>query len=484
VKKHSDKLRFLLTLIIILLISLAVFYAVSVPRHIEDGNAEGGVLDLSTADFSDMCYTLNGQWELYYGKLYTPEDFKYLSGGSPDGAELVRLPGAWPDMGYSVPAYGTFRLTLKTGEARRLMLHIPEIAEAGVVWLNGEKVYEAGNPGAEDKFVFSVKNAFAALGTENGVTEIVIQAGSSASMDMLGMNYSLRVGSESRMLHDAIFRRVALMGVICAMLILALYHFLLFLGSRKDKIYLWYILFVLMTALRLSMETNGLIQLFAPNGMDGLLNRVYMASFTAQCLFIILFTLEAFRIAYWPRKTLWRVVHGICGGILAANTLFYLIIPQAPGWPVYFSVLPLIFIIAAAARQMFKEKQADYMGLYLIALFLFLFWGVGSKLLMDHLLYVPAVLSNTFMMLTQTVALSVGYADAKRREKELAAKTDFYHRMSHDMLTPLARVSSNVQMAGFMPEKSGERLAEANADVMLIAEMVNKALSESKGGEE
>jgi hypothetical protein len=443
------------------------------PRHIGEANAEGGVLDLSGADFSDTLYSLDGQWELYYGKLYTPEDF---AGGSPDGRELVRLPGGWADLGYSAPACGTFRLSLKTGEAKKLMLYVPEIAEAGIVWLSGEKVYETGKPGPDGEFVFSVKNAFAALDSENGVTEIVIQAGSGAGFDQSGMIYSLRVGSESLMLHDAIARRVALVGVIGAMLIMAAYHFLLFMGNRKDKIYLWYILFVLITALRLSMETNGLLQLFAPNGMDGLFNRVYLASYSAQALLLILFTFETFRISYWPRKTIWRVAHGIGGGILAANILFSLFTPETPGWPIYLSVLPLTFFIAVAARRMFREKQADYMGLYLIALFLFLFWGIGAKLLMDNLLYVPAVLSNTFMMLTQTVALSVGYADAKRREKELAAQTDFYHRMSHDMLTPLARVSSNVQMAGFVPEKSGERLAEAQSDVMLIAEMVNKAL--------
>jgi signal transduction histidine kinase len=390
--------------------------------------------------------------------------------------ELVKLPSSWLDMGYSTPAYGTFRLTLKTGEARQLMLHIPEIAEAGTVWLNGKKVYEAGNPGGDGEFVLSVKNAFAALDAENGVTEIVIQAGSGAGLDMIGMTYSLRVGSENPVLHETMLRRVALMGVIGAMFMMAAYHFLLFMGNRKDKIYLWFVLFVLITALRLSMETNGLFQLFASNGINGWLSRVYMASFTAQCLFLILFTFEAFRIDYWPRKRLWRVINGVSGGILAAIILFYLATPEAPLWPTYVSVLLLAFFTAVAARRMFKEKQAGYMGLYLIALFLFLFWGVGSKVFMDNLLYVPGVLSNTFMMLAQTVALSVGYADAKRKSKEATAKVDFYHRLAHDLLTPLTKVSTDIQSANRKEETDHKRLTDSQADIMEMASMINSAL--------
>ena len=67
--------------------------------------------------------------------------------------------------------------------------------------------------------------------------------------------------------------------------------------------------------------------------------------------------------------------------------------------------------------------------------------------------------------------------------KEAAKKLEFMHKMSHDLLTPLTRVSTNVQMAGIAPETAKERLAEAQADVMAIAGMVNRALADSKEGE-
>lgn len=100
------------------------------------------------------------------------------------------------------------------------------------------------------------------------------------------------------------------------------------------------------------------------------------------------------------------------------------------------------------------------------------------------------ILSLLFLSGTMIFTLMLGIigirhvVETRRAFEEASAKNDFYHRMAHDVLTPLTRVSSNVQMSVYSPETAGERLAEAQEDVMLIAEMVNKAISESKGGGE
>jgi len=461
-------------LIAILLISGVVFWAVSMPRHVGTAEAKGGVLDLSDADFDNLNYPLNGEWEFYYEKLYTPADFAQAG---PQGAQLVALPVSWEDMGYTVPAYGTFRLILDTGEHRRLMIHIPEIAEAGKVWLNGELVYDAGDP-SPDGFRHSIKNAFVSLVPLDGKTEIVIQAASGASIAQSGLTYRAWVGSEDVLLGDAMLRRVALAAAIGAMLMMALYHLVLFLFSRRDRIYLWYVLYMAVAVLRMSMETNGLIQLLAPNGMDEWLGRAYLATFAGQVLFLALFTFEAFGIPYWPKKTAWRIVYGICGGILAVNILVYLIIPGAPGSLALLSIIPFLLFIIAAAYRMAKDRPGAYLGLYLVALFIFFFWGLGVKLYAEDIFYTAGAVSNIFMAMAQGVMLSVGYAANKRRAADLERKTDFYHRMSHDLLTPLTRVSTNVQTAKRLPEQAGELLEDAQADIMRMAEMINVALRE------
>jgi signal transduction histidine kinase len=89
---------------------------------------------------------------------------------------------------------------------------------------------------------------------------------------------------------------------------------------------------------------------------------------------------------------------------------------------------------------------------------------------------------NLFLVFLQCIMLSVGYAESKRREEELAARTDFYHRMAHDLLTPLTVVSTNVQVVEKHPEEAGELMRDSQEEIMRMAAMINKALNEGGGG--
>jgi signal transduction histidine kinase len=84
-------------------------------------------------------------------------------------------------------------------------------------------------------------------------------------------------------------------------------------------------------------------------------------------------------------------------------------------------------------------------------------------------------------VLMETAVRYVSEAEAaKRKSKEAEAKSDFYHRMSHDILTPLTRVSTNIQVANLKPDNAPELLTEAQADIMLMAGMINDALGTEK----
>jgi len=72
------------------------------------------------------------------------------------------------------------------------------------------------------------------------------------------------------------------------------------------------------------------------------------------------------------------------------------------------------------------------------------------------------------------------YVDTKNKAEELARKTDFYHRMAHDIITPLTRISTNIQVADTKNETDHKRLTESQNDIMLIKNMVNNALSDSR----
>lgn len=87
--------RFITIFLLILSICVTLFFTVSLPLT-ADG-PEAGVINFENADFNTEIYVLKGEWEFYFGRLYTPEDFKK---GRAEGGECVSLPDAWKSLGY------------------------------------------------------------------------------------------------------------------------------------------------------------------------------------------------------------------------------------------------------------------------------------------------------------------------------------------------------------------------------------------------
>jgi signal transduction histidine kinase len=151
----------------------------------------------------------------------------------------------------------------------------------------------------------------------------------------------------------------------------------------------------------------------------------------------------------------------------------------------YLNAVPVLFTAVSAARALSAERVRDkpYLALLLAAVLCHSIWGVITNNPVRAYFFAPFTLSNTFVMLCQFMRLSRGYADARRKAKELAAKNDFYHRVAHDLLTPLTKVSTNVQVANMKPETDHERLAKSQAEIMKMAGMINRALAEGRDTE-
>ena len=64
--------------------------------------------------------------------------------------------------------------------------------------------------------------------------------------------------------------------------------------------------------------------------------------------------------------------------------------------------------------------------------------------------------------------------------QRLTMKTDFYHKMAHDLLTPLTIVSTSIQVAKVEPEDK-ELMNKSQAEIMKMAGMINDAL---RGGDD
>lgn len=99
--------RFLCLLALILTVCITMLFTASQPFVTEGPEAVSGVLDFRKTDFQSDIYALDGEWEFYYGRLYTPSDFEQ---GLTEGEKYISLPGPWINLGYPKLGYATYRL--------------------------------------------------------------------------------------------------------------------------------------------------------------------------------------------------------------------------------------------------------------------------------------------------------------------------------------------------------------------------------------
>ena len=161
-----------------------------------------GTLDLSRHDFTrESLVRVQGEWEFYWDRLLTPEDFS-IGKPPPEPTGLLALPGSWK--GYrlhSQPLGGlgqaTFRLRLLTGQAQHLALRLADIEMAYRLWANGKLVAQSGVPGTSPETEKPHRSlVIADLDTSGQPVDLLLQIS----------NHSFRKGgiSESMAVHPAV----------------------------------------------------------------------------------------------------------------------------------------------------------------------------------------------------------------------------------------------------------------------------------------
>jgi hypothetical protein len=462
--------RFTVIAICILLFCVGVFYVVSIPHNLLVSDAKGGTLNLTNADFTKFMYTLDGEWEFYHGQLYAPEDF---ASDKAEGGVLTMVPVSWDIEGYPITGYATYRLTVQAAE-NELMLYIPTIVTSSKVWVNGGLVSEAGITGkTESEAIVGRRNSLVTVSPKEGKLELVIWVSNFDYMEA-GLKHSMFLGTKEIVQPRIYVRAILLALFLGGVIVLGMYHMFLYFSNDKDRVYLVFALFCLSAVIRFLFENNSLVVLFFEIGKWS--QYIYMPAVEITCGFLALSTHEAFKIPYskplvavYALFTLGLMVMPFFIPFASFNKSFFLL-----------SIVPLIIAWVLAVQRRAQRKN-PYDILYLISMFIFILWGPINKMLMDFKYFVPGVASHIFLIICQCIMLALSYAETKRQREELARRADFYHRMAHDLLTPLTVVSTSIQVAAVLPEEAPQQLKDSQAEIMKMAEMINDALIEEDG---
>ncbi len=198
-------------------------------------SAKKGFIDLSNTQIEKgVNYQLNGEWEFYFGKLLTPEDF--ADTGIVLKKEFVNVPQSWTKhKGYPANGCATYRLNIKTNKTGyQNVIICKRIFSAYKIWLNGKLIYYAGKVSDNVKsFEPALKvvtpNPFY-LKNEN---ELIIQVANYTDR-RAGILKPVSIGEVHSLLTKTIIELILIISVLSIILIISIYHLILYLYRRND----------------------------------------------------------------------------------------------------------------------------------------------------------------------------------------------------------------------------------------------------------
>jgi signal transduction histidine kinase len=288
--------------------------------------AKDGVLDLSGWDAARYGpVALNGQWEFYWDKLLTPEDFKPGGAAPPEQSGTMNLPGTWKGHALegrplSGQGQATFRLRLLPGpEDLQLALRLKGIHAAYRLWANGKLIAESGVMGqspATEKLHRSL--ILAKVASQGEPIDLVLQV-SNHSYRRGGVLHSILLGrlDQLELIHIRIWSWT--MFFAGSLLIMAIYHLALYFLKRKEASTLYFSLdcLVLICIYGTMDSSDWLVNLFIPQADPAIIEKVSLVSFS-----VLSSVLYRFYRSLYPHEFL-LVVQRI---VDARNVLYVVII--------------------------------------------------------------------------------------------------------------------------------------------------------------
>jgi serine phosphatase RsbU (regulator of sigma subunit) len=324
-----------------------------------------GYIDLRTHDFSKDNYTLKGQWEFYEKALLSPEEI--AEGLHSEKKEYFSVPGLWEDMQkdpfQNGMGYGTYRIRFKAkSDIPLLSINFNRVQNAYKLWINDSLYAEVGQVGVSRNEMqpkwYSRNYTFRNQQPEN---EIVLQVsnfyhkkGGLEHSPNIGLPHKIEKSSWTTLGFDHF-----IMGLL---LIMAIYHFGLFLLKRNEWVVLFFGLLTLSSVLFTLTVGEIAISYFIPDFSWEFLVKINYISNYARALFFGVFIGFLF-----PTKFRYKTMYWAAGFALIM-VLFILFTPAR----IYshtlviflaYVVLVVMFFVGVTVDAVIKKKQGAWYSL-------------------------------------------------------------------------------------------------------------------------
>ncbi|MDR3569125.1 MAG: ATP-binding protein [Syntrophobacteraceae bacterium] len=464
--------------------------------------ARHGLLDLAGWSLAGKgAVPLDGDWEIYWGRLLTPADFK----GSHFAGKAchIGLPSTWdgveaPGKKLGATGYATLHLILShVPKDRDLALRIAGIYSAYALWLNGRPIARSGRVGKSGgEEVPNPSIVICEFQSTGNPIELVLQVsnfhyrnGGVASSIQLGIADSLYAEQNRRWGTSLFF--------IGCLLVMGVYHLFLYCFRRKDIALLCFGFYCLlwMGNTIASNSSDWVLRLFFPGASIGFLEAVDLI-----CFFVSVPVGYRFFRSLYPEEFSVRVLRfsQVVAAVFVACALFFSLLRLTDILPLYYlsSFLLILYCLAMLARA--RKNGRDEATFFLAGFFILGLAGINDMLFDLHLIRSVCLIQvgMFIFILSQAFALSLRFSRAfttveqlseELKENNLAlsrmnrVKDEFLANTSHELRTPLSGIIGLSEslldgVAGGLAPRALENISMVAKSARRLAGLVNDIL--------
>lgn len=255
--------------------------------------AVGGVIDLSGWNFEkNGLIRLGGEWSFYWSKLLEPKDFN--SAVSSPNSTLLFVPGSWNRNLYNKnhfppEGYATYRLIIKhVNSGSPFTLWMGNSATSYKLWIDGKQLMSNGIVGkCKKEYTPQFFPQSITYIPQSNTLQLIIQVSSfgfsqgGLTNDVLfGYPYQIQRKERSIIAED--------MFLFGSLLIMGLYHLILFIRRRNDYSTLYFGILCILISVLTIFSGNMIISYYLVNITPEIIIKVfYMAGALSVVIFVM-----------------------------------------------------------------------------------------------------------------------------------------------------------------------------------------------------
>lgn len=404
----SSKWRIVLILAVPALILFALIIQLS---HLQTVTVNEGRADMSAIDFENgKLAALDGQWEFYWNRLLTPEDFGHGQNLQPDS--LMRVPGVWSDKtAYPRQGFATYRLNISYPPTMEdPALRIQNVANAYKLYVNGHLMSEAGSSlKDETSFKSEDKIVIIDIPKDTRSIDLVFQV-SNLNCATGGLRAAPVFGSRRVMEQQRQLIIILQMLFIGGVFLFGLHYLVLFILQPQNKASLYFSIFCLISAFRsLGWGEVPLTLLFPQVSLH---LRMYLNDFTgySYTAIVILFVRSINSSEY--KKTITYL-------ILLPSLIFDVLLPVIgpdrmtflTNYLYVFLLLQMLYLLAMQMKAVLRKRENAILMYVAVCVFV---WSITEDIV--NFLYIGSVyLTCMFLFGNFAFIMAMSYIQAKQQ---------------------------------------------------------------------